>query len=104
MKRAIMGLTEGRMATLQVRDIDDRLYESLRERAARQRRSISQEVILILERYLSTPTALDPNPTDEFLALAGSWGDDRDAATIVEDLRSSRRNSRRFVDQSDVLD
>lgn len=92
------------MATLQVRDIDDRLYESLRERAARERRSISQEVVLILEHYLSTPRALDPHPTDEFLMLAGSWGDDRDPDTIVEELRSARRVSRRFTDQSDVLD
>jgi len=34
------------MATLQVRDIDDRLYESIRNLAASEKRSISQEVIL----------------------------------------------------------
>ncbi len=37
------------MATLQVRDIDDRLYESLKTFANSEKRSISQEVIHIIE-------------------------------------------------------
>lgn len=92
------------MANLQVRDIDDRLYESLRERATREKRSISQEVILILEKYLSRPNAYDVNSTDEFLSLFGAWVDDRDADEIIDDIRSSRRNSARFTGQSNVLD
>lgn len=92
------------MANLQVRDIDEGLYESLRERAARERRSISQEVILILEKYLSVPKAFDTNPTDEFLRLAGAWEDDRDAAVIVQDLRDTRTNRTRFSEDSDVFD
>lgn len=61
------------MASLQVRDINDK-------------RSISQEVILILEKYLSRPTAYDVNPTDEFLLLSGSWNDDRTADAIIDDM------------------
>ena len=92
------------MANLQVRDIEDRLYESLLERASREKRSISQEVILILQKYLSRPSAYDVNPTDEFLSLFGSWADDRNADEIIEDIRSSRRNSTRFTSSGDVLD
>jgi hypothetical protein len=92
------------MANLQVRDIDDRLYESLRERASREKRSISQEVILILEKYLSRPTAYDVNPTDEFLWLSGAWRDDRSADEIISDIRDSRRNSSRFVGEDHVFD
>jgi hypothetical protein len=92
------------MANLQVRDIDDRLYESLRERASREKRSISQEVILILEKYLSRPNAYDVNPTDEFLLLAGAWSDDRSADEIISDIRGNRRNSSRFAGEDRVFD
>ncbi len=92
------------MANLQVRDIDERLYEALRERAAQERRSISQEVILILERHLSEPISSSSNPTDEFLQLAGAWHDDRAAAEIVQDLRDARPQSTRFSASADVFD
>jgi len=92
------------MATLQVRDIDDRLYESLRKRATREKRSISQEVVLILEKYLSRPDAYDVNPTDEFLSLSGAWNDEREADEIINEIRSGRTNSSRFSDDSRVFD
>ena len=38
------------MAHLQVKDIDDKLYESLRNLASQEKRSISQEVIYILQK------------------------------------------------------
>jgi len=43
------------MAILQVRDIDDRLYSLLKLRAKSENRSVSQEVISIIEKYLSNP-------------------------------------------------
>ena len=92
------------MANLQVRDIDDRLYQSLRERASQDKRSISQEVVLILEKYLSDPNRFDANPTDEFLSLSGAWEDDRDADTIVQELRGSRSSARRFAGERSVFD
>ena len=92
------------MANLQVRDIDDGLYESLRERAKRQRRSISQEVVLILEKYLARPDAFDVNPTDEFLELAGSWSDERESDEIVNDIRKNRSSSPRFAGTVRVFD
>ncbi|MFW6251037.1 MAG: FitA-like ribbon-helix-helix domain-containing protein [Alkalispirochaetaceae bacterium] len=92
------------MATLQVRDVDDKLYESLRKRAAREKRSISQEVIVILEKYLSRPSRYDVNPTDEFLSLAGAWRDDREADEIISDIRGSRTNSSRFSGSDSVFD
>lgn len=92
------------MANLQVRDIDDRLYESLRERANREKRSISQEVVHILERYLSLPHAHDEDVTDEFLKLAGSWQDERSAEQIIVDIRGSRKNSARFGKRHELFD
>ena len=92
------------MANLQVRDIDDRLYESLRERASREKRSISQEVILILEKYLPRPNSFDVNPTDEFLSLTGAWADERTAEDIIGGIRGERRNSSRFAGTNRVFD
>ena len=91
------------MANLQVKDIDDRLYESIRELATNEKRSISQEVVFILQKYLSKPKEFDPNPTDEFLKLSGSWKDDRSAEEIIEDMRSSRRNSDRFGRKNELF-
>jgi plasmid stability protein len=45
------------MATLQVRDMDDRIYNALKQRARSRHRSLSQEVAHIIEEYLSQPTA-----------------------------------------------
>jgi hypothetical protein len=66
------------MANLQVNDIDAKLYESIRELATNEKRSISQEVVYILQKYLSKPQEFDTNPTDEFLNLAGRIIDDMD--------------------------
>ena len=79
------------MANLQVKDIDDRLYEALRALAKRENRSISQEVIMIIKKYLSNPLIIEKNSTEEFLKLAGAWEDDRSAEEIIEDIYQSRK-------------
>ncbi|MEP0775451.1 MAG: hypothetical protein HRF46_13960 [Acidobacteriota bacterium] len=43
------------MATLNVKDFPDELYARLRQRARRQRRSVAQEVITILEAAVAEP-------------------------------------------------
>ena len=85
------------MATLQVRSIDDQLYEALGKKAAQDNRSISQEVVAILKEYLSQP-AQDKNATDKFLELCGSWQDERSAAEIATEIRNNRQSSTRFKD------
>ena len=92
------------MANLQVKDIDVRLYDSIRELATNEKRSISQEVVYILQKYLSKPQEFDTNPTDEFLKLAGSWTDERGAEEIIEDIRKSRKNSERFGRNNELFD
>jgi plasmid stability protein len=46
------------MATLYVENISDDLYEALRQRARSARKSIAQEVIEILEKFVPTPAEL----------------------------------------------
>ena len=47
------------MATLHVENVPDDLYQALRERAKRERRSIAGEVIRILERNVPTEAQLE---------------------------------------------
>lgn len=46
------------MANLQVKGIDDGLYEQMKRRAAAENRSVSQEVIFLLKAHLSLQKAL----------------------------------------------
>ena len=92
------------MAILQVREIDDRLYASLKAIAKSQNRSISQEVISILEKDLSTPAVYKNNPTREFIALSGAWEDERNADEIIDSIKRSRKNSERFKKENVLFD
>lgn len=92
------------MAILQVRDIDDRLYSTLKNLAKSENRSLSQEVISILEKYLSNPAVFEKNPTRDFLSLSGSWEDDRSADEIISDIKKSTRTSKRFKAENVLFD
>jgi plasmid stability protein len=92
------------MATLQVRDIDDRLYSLLKTSAKLQNRSISQEVVTIIEKYLNSPGNISSNSTLEFLSLTGAWKDEKSADEIVRDIRNGRNQSRRFRDNDGLFD
>jgi len=82
------------MAVLQVRSMDDELYTALGRRAALDNRSISQEVISIIEKHLSEPLREFSKTDDEALKLAGSWDDPRSAQEIASTIRSSRTTDR----------
>ena len=84
------------MATLQVKGFDDALYTALAARAARDHRSISQEVVALIQDFLSVPAGQSAKATEEFLSLAGSWADKRPARVIAQEIRRSRRRGRRF--------
>ena len=84
------------MATLQVKGMDDDLYEALKGRAERDRRSISQEVVVMLREGLARPSGSPDRSTQVLLGLAGSWEDDRTPEALARSLRESRRSGRRF--------
>jgi hypothetical protein len=86
------------MANLQIKGIDDRLYAEIKRMAARENRSISQQVLFLVREYLSRRgrgPSEKPAAT-RLLELAGSWEDRRSAPQIVADLRAARKNSRRL--------
>lgn len=92
------------MAMLQVRDMDDRLYDRLRFAAKIENRSISQQVVTILQNYFTSIPVKTKNATEEFLKLAGSWEDSRTTDEIVDDIYSSRLNSTRFEALDGIFD
>ncbi len=92
------------MATLQVRDIDDRLYDFLKVSAKMQNRSISQEVITIIQTYLNSDQKQNKNATLEFLSLEGAWIDERNAEEIAKDIKQNRNQSSRFEAKNGIFD
>lgn len=83
------------MATLQVKGIDDQLYRALRARASMNNRSISQEVVTIIQESLARPPSDPRAATLSFLELAGSWEDEGSAAKIAGDIRKARRSRKK---------
>jgi plasmid stability protein len=83
------------VAILQIKGIDDALYARLRQMAAADHRSISQEVLHLIEQYLTRPEGQSVTPTSAraLLALSGSWDDERGADEISATVRAARRNA-----------
>ncbi len=92
------------MANLQVRDIDDLLYESLRKRARAQHRSLSQEVVHIIEDYLSRSPMDTATQTELFLQLSGAWQGSESPEDLLKVIRKARVNSKRFRGSRGILD
>ena len=89
------------MATLQVKGMDDDLYRALAAWAEQDRRSISQQVTMIIRDFLATRRSTAEEKTVALLELCGTWADDRSAEDIAEDIRQARKSGGRAID---VLD
>ena len=92
------------MATLQVRDMDDRLYNFLKTSARLKNRSISQEVVTIIQNYLNSSKTASTNATLEFLSLTGAWKEEKSAVAIIKQIRKGRRQSKRFGEKDGLFD
>lgn len=92
------------MANLQVRDIDDRIYSALKQRARNKHRSLSQEVAHIIEDYLSRPTMDKRKQSEMFLELSGAWEGPESATEITKIIRKGRVKSVRFRKQDGLFD
>ena len=92
------------MANLQVKDIDDDLYKALKIRAKNKRRSVSQEVIRLVEEYLNQPEGTRIDSTKQFLSL--SWQSDKDVSAndLIEQMKNDRMESDKFKGRKNVFD
>ena len=86
------------MANLQIKGINDDLYNQIKQLAVSENRSVSQEVLYLIKLYLSNKDSFEKlkTPAQTLLDLCGSWEDNRSADTIVQDIRSSRKNSNKY--------
>ncbi len=83
------------MAILHVRNVPDDLYIQLRERAEAERRSLSAEVVVLLQQAMARPRAYDPAAYADLFqqiarereALAAARGPFPDS---VADIRADR--------------
>ncbi|MBU1218296.1 antitoxin [Myxococcota bacterium] len=89
------------MATLQVRDMDDGLYNLLRKTADREKRSISQEVIWIIQNYLSD-VKHRRNNINELLTI--TWDSDETPEETINSIREARTGNKRFGGADGVFD
>ncbi|MDF1613511.1 ribbon-helix-helix domain-containing protein [Desulfurivibrio dismutans] len=87
------------MANLQVKGIDDDLYEQVKRLAAAENRSVSQELVFMIKSYVARQKILfsTPTPAEVLLQLSGSWKDSRTAAEIIKETRKSRVDSTRLA-------
>jgi len=85
------------MPNLQIKGIDDALYSRIKEMAASENRSLSQQVLFLTRQYLAEHHREGPEKSSGhiLLELAGSWDDPRSAQEIADEVRSQRQSSTR---------
>ena len=73
------------MANLQIKGMDDNLYEHLKSMAASENRSISQQVLYLVKSYLAKGKKINEKKTSAeiLLELSGSWDDLRSSEEII---------------------
>jgi predicted CopG family antitoxin len=83
------------MANLQIKGIDDELYGELKEMAAEENRSISQQTLFLLRDYLAKrkKVYMEKRPAQVLLELSGSWKDSRVPELIISEIKKARKNS-----------
>jgi hypothetical protein len=87
------------MANLQIKGLDDALYAQIKELAASENRSISQQVLFLIKRYLATKTQFlsAKTPAQILLELSGSWEDTRESDEIISQIKNARINSNKLT-------
>ncbi|MCX5846649.1 MAG: hypothetical protein NTW12_09905 [Deltaproteobacteria bacterium] len=83
------------MANLQIKSMDDNLYAQIKELAAMENRSVSQQMIFLVKEYLARKKNLRSarSPARTLLELSGSWDDNRTPEEIVKEIKGARRST-----------
>jgi hypothetical protein len=85
------------MANLQIKGIDDKLYDTIKKLAASENRSVSQEILFLVKEHMAKrkQTVAIRTPAQVLLDLSGSWVDNRSANVIIAEIKAARKNSRK---------
>ena len=83
------------MANLQIKGMDDGIYEELKRLAAAENRSVSQQTLVLIKDYLARKGSVRglKTSTQVLLELAGSWEGEESAEEIVAKIKNARRSS-----------
>jgi len=86
------------MANLQIKGIDNDLYNELKRIAAEENRSLSQQTLFLVKEYIAKRQRIrgTKSPGQVLLDLSGSWKDDRKPEEIVSEIRKARKNLKKF--------
>ncbi len=86
------------MANLQIKNMDESLYEEIKRAASAENRSVSQQVLTLIRDYLAKRNQVSKlkSPAQVLLELSGTWEDKRSAEEIVRGIRKARRNSKKL--------
>lgn len=86
------------MSNLQIKGVDEGLYQDLKQLAAEENRSVSQQVLFLIRRSLARKRQVRQaeSGAEVLLSLAGSWEDAGQADEIIAVLRDARRSSKRL--------
>jgi hypothetical protein len=86
------------MANLQIKNMDESLYEEIKRAASAENRSVSQQVLTLIRDYLAKRNQVSKlkSPAQVLLELSGTWEDERSEEEIVRDIKKARRNSKKL--------
>ena len=86
------------MRSLTIKGIPDELLHRLRERAARERRSLTQQVLVLLESGLSAdhvpPADHVSEQVEAWRRLAGGWVSDESSEDEIREIYDARSPGR----------
>jgi hypothetical protein len=85
------------MANLQIKGIDNELYNEIKKLAAAEKRSVSQQILFLVKSYLAKKPRCDAakSPSEVLIELHGSWQDEREADQIIHQIKKARKTSKR---------
>jgi len=86
------------MANLQIKNIDEGLYEEIKRAASAENRSVSQQVLTLIQEYLAKRKQILKlkSPGQVLLELSSTWEDEMSAEEIVRGIKKARRNSKKL--------
>lgn len=90
------------MANLTIRNIPEDLMEKLRRQSKAEKRSLNNEILMVLEKCVDLYTVekiddifLKEAQAELWEKIAGEWDDERSAAEISADIRAHRTTGRK---------
>ena len=87
------------LANLQIKGIQDDLYQEIKKMAAAEGRHVSQQILFLVRDYLAKKGSVRATRTTAqvLLELSGSWEDRKDADQIIAEINHARKNSTKLA-------